>query len=53
MFQGFARFGAKVCFCEAPGLKDGRLRGFLLERMGPLAQMSDSRQVAPSNGPIA
>ena len=53
MFQGFARFGAKVCFCETPGLKSGSLRGFLLERMGHLAKMNDSGQVAPPNGPIA
>lgn len=53
MFQGPARFGAKVCFCEAPGRKSASLRGLLLERMGHVAKMSDSAQVAPSNGPIA
>ena len=36
MFQGPSRFGAKVCFCEAPGRKSASLRGFLLERHGPL-----------------
>ena len=45
-------FGAKVCFCEAPGRKSASLRGFLLERMGHLAQMNDSTKVPPSDGPI-
>ena len=53
MFQGPSRFGAKVCFCEAPGRKSASLRGFLLERTGHLAKMNDSAKVPPSNGPIA
>ena len=53
MFQGPSRFGAKVCFCEAPGRKSASLRGFLLERTGHLAKMNDSAKVLPSNGPIA
>ena len=52
LVQGPTRFGAKVCFCEAPGRKSASLRGFLLERMGHLAQMNDSTKVPPSDGPI-
>ena len=53
MFQGPSCFGAKVCFCEAPGRRSASLRGHFLERMGHVAKMSDSARAAPANGPIA